>query len=193
MPDISTRKRITLIVLASLCFYSCKPATTNNSGDKGSQPPPKSEIKLRSSAFQDGGMIPSKYTCDGANISPPLEWSGIPQGAKSLALVCDDPDAPGKTWVHWVAFDLPSSRNSLPENVPPVEEIPGGGKPGTNDFKKIGYGGPCPPSGTHRYFFKLYALDKALELGNNTTKDQLLKAMAGHVLGQAEIIGRYKR
>lgn len=150
-------------------------------------------MKLTSTAFQEGGMIPAKYTCDGANVSPPLEWSGAPQATKSFALICDDPDAPGKTWVHWVVFDLPASRKSLPENVPPQETLPGGGKQGMNDFKKIGYGGPCPPSGTHRYFFKLYALDAELNLDSKTTKDRLVQAMKDHILAQGELIGRYKR
>lgn len=151
------------------------------------------DIKLTSTAFQEGGMIPAKYTCDGTNISPPLEWSGAPQTAESLALICDDPDAPGKTWVHWVLFDLPANRTSLPENVPPQETVAGGGKQGTNDFKKIGYGGPCPPTGTHRYFFKIYALGTALNLDTKTTKDQLLQAIKDHVLAQGELMGRYKR
>jgi hypothetical protein len=153
----------------------------------------KMDIKLTSTAFQDGGMIPAKYTCDGANVSPPLEWSGASQTAKSLALICDDPDAPGKTWVHWVVFDLPASRTSLPENVQPQESIAGGGKQGTTDFEKVGYGGPCPPSGTHRYFFKLYALDTELNLDSKTTKNELLKAMDAHSLAQGELMGKYKR
>ena len=150
-------------------------------------------IKLTSTAFQPDGMIPAKYTCDGANVSPPLEWSGVPEATKSLALICDDPDAPGKTWVHWVVFNLPASKTSLPENVPPQETIASGGKQGTNDFKKIGYGGPCPPSGTHRYFFKIYALDTELKLDSKTTKDQLSQAMKDHLLAQGELIGRYKK
>ena len=150
-------------------------------------------IKLNSTAFQPDGMIPAKYTCDGANVSPPLEWSGVPEATKSLALICDDPDAPGKTWVHWVVFNQPASKTSLPENVPPQETIAGGGKQGTNDFKKIGYGGPCPPSGTHRYFFKIYALDTELKLDSKTTKDQLSQAMKDHLLAQGELIGRYKK
>jgi Raf kinase inhibitor-like YbhB/YbcL family protein len=151
------------------------------------------DIKLTSTAFKDGGMIPTKYTCDGADVSPPLEWSGAPQTTKSLALICDDPDAPGKTWVHWVVFNLPASRTSLPENVPSQETIAGGGKQGMNDFKKIGYGGPCPPSGTHRYFFKIYALGAELNLNSSTTKDQLVQAMKDYILAQGELMGRYKR
>jgi len=150
-------------------------------------------IKLTSTAFQNGGMIPAKYTCDGTNVSPPLDWSGAPQTTKSLALICDDPAAPGKTWVHWVVFDLPAGRTSLPENVPPQGTIAGGWKQGMNDFKKIGYGGPCPPSGTHRYFFKIYVLDAELNLESGTTKDQLLQAMKDHILAQGELMGRYKR
>ena len=153
----------------------------------------KMDIKLTSTAFQDGGIIPTKYTCDGTNVSPPLDWSGAPQTTKSLALICDDPDAPGKTWVHWVVFDLPAGRSSLPENVPPQGTIAGGGKQGMNDFKKIGYGGPCPPSGTHRYFFKIYALTAELNLESRTTKDQLWQAMKDHILAQGELMGRYKR
>jgi len=150
-------------------------------------------MRVTSTAFQDGGMIPAKYSCDGTNVSPPLEWSDVPQNTKSVALICDDPDAPGKTWVHWVAFDLPAGRTSLPENVPPQNAIAGGGKQGTNDFKKIGYGGPCPPSGTHRYFFKIYALDAELKLDSKTTKDLLSQAMKDHILAQGELMGRYKR
>jgi Raf kinase inhibitor-like YbhB/YbcL family protein len=153
----------------------------------------KMNMKLTSTAFQDGGMIPAKYTCDGTNVSPPLEWSGEPQTTKTLALICDDPDAPAKTWVHWVVFDLPAGRTSLPENVPPQDTIAGGGKQGTNDFKKIGFGGPCPPSGTHRYFFKIYALDTELNLDRKTTKEQLLEGSKDHILAQGELMGRYKR
>ena len=162
---------------------------TNSNEGRGKE----MNIKLTSTAFQPDGMIPAKYTCDGANVSPPLEWSGVPEATKSLALICDDPDAPGKTWVHWVVFNLPASKTSLPENVEPQETIASGGKQGTNDFKKIGYGGPCPPSGTHRYFFKIYALDTELKLDNKTTKDQLSQAMKDHLLAQGELIGRYKK
>ena len=150
------------------------------------------EMKVTSKAFQDGGMIPPQYTCTGANISPPLAWNSVPEKTKSLALIADDPDAPGKTWVHWIAFNLPASARELPENVPAQENI-NGGKQGTNDFKKVGYGGPCPPSGTHRYYFKLYALDTDLTLDSSATKDQLLKAMEGHVLGEGQLMGKYQK
>ena len=150
-------------------------------------------MKITSAAFQDGGQIPSKYTCDGADVSQPLEWSGVPNGAKSLALICDDPDAPAKTWVHWVVYDLPATTTNLPEGLPLTERLATGGKQGKNDFGKIGYGGPCPPSGTHRYFFKLYAIDGETSLEPGATKEQVLKAIQGHILAQGELIGRYKR
>lgn len=138
-------------------------------------------------------MIPKEETCDGANHSPQLAWSSAPEKTKSFALIADDPDAPGKTWVHWVVFNLPPSARGLPENVPPQETIAGGGKQGTNDFGKLGYGGPCPPSGTHRYYFKLYALDVELPLDSSATKDKLLKAMEGHVLAEGQLMGKYQR
>jgi Raf kinase inhibitor-like YbhB/YbcL family protein len=150
-------------------------------------------IKVTSSAFQQGEMIPKKYTCDGENISPPVSWEGVPQQTKTVALIADDPDAPAKVWVHWVVFDLPAAVNSLPENIAAQESISGGGKQGVNDSHKIGYSGPCPPSGTHRYYFKLYALSSELGLGSQVTKDQLLKAMEGKLLAQGELMGIYKR
>lgn len=150
-------------------------------------------IKVLSSAFQNGEFIPAKYTCDGANISPPLSWSGIPEGAKTLALIADDPDAHGHTFVHLVIYNIPAHQKELPEGVTPTRNIPEEVLMGTNDFGHIGYGGPCPPPGTHRYFFKLYALNSAIHLEAGATKDQLLKAMEKHLLGQGELMGRYKR
>jgi hypothetical protein len=149
-------------------------------------------MKIESAAFPDGGLVPRAYTCDGRDVSPPLSWTGVPAGAQTLALICDDPDAPGKTWVHWVLFDLPVSVGDLPEGVPPDREVHGG-LHGTNDFRKIGYGGPCPPSGTHRYYFKLYALDSALLLPAGATKAQVERAMEGQILAQASLMGRYSR
>jgi len=150
-------------------------------------------IKLVSSAFQEGGMIPADYTCDGRDISPPLSWSGVPEKAVTLALICDDPDAPLGTWVHWVLYNLPASVRELPAGVPPDERLANGAVQGRNDFRRLGYGGPCPPGGTHRYYFKLYALDKALDLKPGATKKELLKAMEGHVLAEGQLMGRYKR
>jgi Raf kinase inhibitor-like YbhB/YbcL family protein len=156
-------------------------------------------ITLTSTAFKEGQPIPSTYTCDGVNVSPPLEWSGIPKSAKTIAVIAEDPDTPNGTWVHWVLFNLPAENIGLVENLPATESLKAGGFQGTNDFGKIGYGGPCPPSGTHRYFFKIYALDAELSLkGGTTTKDgatkqDLEKAMTGHIVSQAQLMGTYKR
>lgn len=150
-------------------------------------------MELKSQAFQPGDLIPAKYTCDGQDISPPLTWSDPPAGTKSFALISDDPDAPVGTWVHWVIWNIPASARSLEENLPKKDSLPNGAKQGTTDFRRIGYGGPCPPSGTHRYFFKLYALDTTLNLPAATTKKDLEKAMQGHILVQAELIGKYRR
>ncbi|PKO24048.1 MAG: YbhB/YbcL family Raf kinase inhibitor-like protein [Chloroflexi bacterium HGW-Chloroflexi-1] len=150
-------------------------------------------MKLTSSAFGDGDMIPRRYTCDGDDVSPPLAWTGVPAGTKALALICDDPDAPVGTWVHWVLFGLPADMTQLPEGVPAMQTLENGAIHGTNSWKRVGYGGPCPPSGTHRYFFKLYALDGPLALGSNATARDVQAAMKGHVLTEAQLMGRYKR
>ena len=150
-------------------------------------------IKVSSPAFQDGGMIPNRYTCGGDNISPPLSWEALPDGTKSLALIVDDPDAPGGTFVHWVVYDLPADLEGLPEDLPRDKAFPIGGEQGINSTNDLGYMGPCPPSGTHRYFFKLYALDERTNLPAGETKARLLDAMEGHILGQGQLMGRYKR
>jgi hypothetical protein len=151
------------------------------------------KITVTSSAFKEGGMIPSKYTCDGDEISPPLDWSDVPAATKSLALISDDPDAPMGTWVHWVVFNMPPETKDLPENIPPEKELKNGAIQGINSSHRTGYGGPCPPSGVHRYFFKVYALDVKLSLGPGAAKKDLEKAMSGHVLGEGQLMGRYKR
>lgn len=150
-------------------------------------------FQIKSTAFEHGGNIPKKYTCDGADVSPPLSWTAPPEGTKSLALICDDPDAPMGTWVHWVLFGLLPNTRELPEGVPTQEILPDGSKQGTTDFGRVGYGGPCPPSGTHRYYFKLYALDMEPDLKPGATKQQLLKAIEKHILAQVELMGRYQR
>lgn len=151
-------------------------------------------LTLTSTAFEEGKSIPSKHTCDGEDISPALAWRGVPEGTKSLALICDDPDAPVGTWVHWVLYGVPADTTSLPQGVPQQESVEGVGVQGRNDFKRIGYGGPCPPPGTpHRYFFKLYALDDVPALEPGATKKALLAAMEGHVLAQGQLMGRYRR
>jgi len=151
------------------------------------------QMKITSSAFEEGEMIPKKYTCDDVDISPPLKWSNVPEGAKTIALICDDPDAPVGTWVHWVLYNLPASITELPENIPPEKTLSNGAKQGTSDFGRIGYGGPCPPGGTHRYYFKIYALDKELDLEPGATKSELLEAMEGSILSEGQLMGRYKR
>lgn len=148
---------------------------------------------LTSSAFGAGEMIPKQYTCDGKNVSPPLSWTDIPGGTKSLALICDDPDAPGGTWVHWVLFNFPVDAAGIPEQVPPVRSLENGARQGINDFRRIGYGGPCPPGGTHRYYFKLYALDSFLESDSGITKNELLEIMDTHILAETELMGRFRR
>jgi Raf kinase inhibitor-like YbhB/YbcL family protein len=151
-------------------------------------------IQLTSSAFTEGAPIPAKYTCDGEDVSPPLKWSNLPQGTKSVALICDDPDAPLGTWVHWVVYGIPATVTELPEGVPAVETIPNGARQGTNDFKRVGYGGPCPPKGRpHRYVFQLYALDAELQLSPGATKKDLVNAMKGHILAEGRLIGTYER
>ena len=151
------------------------------------------EIKVTSPAFKEGEFIPKKFTCDGENLSPAIDWSEIPSSAKCLALICDDPDAPRGTWVHWVIFNIPVGTKGLPENFPHKSTLPDGSRQGINDSHEIGFDGPCPPGGVHRYFFKVYALDKPVNLESGATKAQLLRAMEGHVVGEGALMGRYKR
>ncbi len=151
------------------------------------------EIKITSSAFEDGGLIPTKYTCDGEDISPLLQWEAVPEGTKTIALICDDPDAPIGTFVHWVLFNLPADTKELAEGIPKGTTLPNGAQQGTSDFGRIGYGGPCPPSGTHRYFFRIYALDTQLDLAPGARKPDLLNAIQGHILAQGQLMGKYKR
>lgn len=150
-------------------------------------------MEIKSPAFKEGESIPAKYTCDNVDISPPLAWSMVPSGTGAFALISDDPDAPAGTYVHWVLFNLPGNLRELSENVPKIETLKNRSSQGRNDFGKIGYGGPCPPGGTHRYYFKLYALDNELDAKPGITKKELLKAMEGHILEQAQLMGRYKR
>jgi Raf kinase inhibitor-like YbhB/YbcL family protein len=151
-------------------------------------------FEIKSPAFTQSGMIPRKHTCDGPDVSPALEWTGVPEGAKTLALICDDPDAPVGTWVHWVLYNLPAHVTNLPEGVPTTEKIDQGASQGTNDFGRIGYGGPCPPPGTpHRYLFKLYALDDKIPLAPGTKKKEVMKALENHIIGQSEIMGKFGR
>ena len=148
---------------------------------------------ITSSAFSEGGMIPRQYSCDGPDVSPDLTWEGVPAGTVSLALICDDPDAPVGNWVHWVLFNMPPGEESLPAGIAPAANLSNGARHGTNDFGRLGYGGPCPPGGTHRYFFKLYALDAEPSLEAGATKAQVEAAMEGHIMAQAQLMGKYKR
>jgi Raf kinase inhibitor-like YbhB/YbcL family protein len=184
------RKNAVLLGFILACisiFLNIKDADSKNRGGKNMA------ISITSTAFTENGMIPRKYTCDDRDVSPALSWSNVPQNAKSIALICDDPDAPVGTWVHWVVFDMPATAKGLPEGTTGMKGLPAGAKQGINDFRKRDYGGPCPPSGTHRYFFKIYALDAMLDLKEGATKADLLKAMEGHILGQGQLMGRYSR
>lgn len=145
-------------------------------------------MNITSSAYQEGQAIPSKYTCDGGNNNPPLQFSEIPQNAQSLVLIMDDPDAPSGDFVHWTVWNINPGTTSIAEN-----SVPQGAQEGTTDFGTVGYGGPCPPSGEHRYILNIYALDIILELPASARKQDILKAMNGHILGQGQLIGKYQR
>ncbi|WP_437951472.1 YbhB/YbcL family Raf kinase inhibitor-like protein [Sorangium sp. So ce296] len=154
-------------------------------------------LSLRSPDFHDGGEIPIKYTCEGDDVPPALAWSGVPAGTRSLALIVDDPDAPDPrapktTWVHWVLYDIPPDAGGLPEGARKVD-LPAGTREGRNDWKRTGYGGPCPPIGRHRYFFKLYGLDTVLPQRDGLAKAELERAMEGHILARAEFVGTYQK
>jgi len=179
-----------IVCFAFVLLFSGQTLNRDTSQAKGGT---AMSIIVNSTAFKEGEIIPTKFTCDGENVSPALEWSGIPRGTKSLALIADDPDAPRGTWVHWVLFNIPANLNGLPENIPPQSTLKNGARHGINDSRKIGYDGPCPPGGTHRYYFKLYVLDVELSLETGATKAQLIKAMDGHILGEGQLMGKYKR
>jgi hypothetical protein len=191
-----------LLLCASGCEGGSAEASSKSdeSEESGSEqepnkdPAPESDLRLSSAAFDAGEAIPKQYTCDGEDRSPPLSWTGAPEGTRSFALIVDDPDAPGGTFVHWLAYGLPKRVEGLPAGVPPTPTLDEGGKQGRNDFGKIGYRGPCPPDGeTHAYAFQLHALDKALQLEPGVKRGRLEEAMSGHVLAQSELMGRYER
>jgi Raf kinase inhibitor-like YbhB/YbcL family protein len=154
------------------------------------------EFRLESTAFENGARIPPRYTCDGADVSPPLRWSNVPEGTRSFALIMYDPDAPAGTFIHWVLYDIPANVNQLPEDVPKRERVEGIGIQGVNDFGSVGYGGPCPPPGhgEHRYFFAIHALSvESIGLGPRAAADQVIERIRGKVLGYAILMGRYSR
>ncbi len=181
-----------IYLLLLLCLCACQPKPQEQPVEVKEEA--MVELRVESTAFEEGGTIPRKYTCDGENISPPLSWSTPPEGTKSLVLICDDPDAPMGTWVHWVLFGLSPEISELPEGVPSQETVLGGAKQGTTSFGRVGYGGPCPPKGpAHRYFFKLYAVDSEIDLDAGATKQEVLRAIEGHILAQGQLMGRYSR
>ncbi|MDP2767105.1 MAG: YbhB/YbcL family Raf kinase inhibitor-like protein [Candidatus Methanoperedens sp.] len=151
------------------------------------------KITVSAEAFREGETIPAEYTCDGKDVSPSLSWKGIPANAKSIALIMDDPDAPGGTFVHWVLFNIPANTQKLPKGIPGNQTLGDGSRHGATDFGRVSYGGPCPPRGTHRYYFKMYALDTMLDLKPGASKKQLENAMKGHILAQGELMGKYER
>ena len=178
--------RAGVLLLSGLLLSSYAPAKDS-----------EGRMQILSPSFTPLGSIPQKYTCEGTDTSPPLAWSGVPPSAKSLALIVDDPDAPDPnapklTWVHWVVYNLPAQTTALAES-PAGKSLPQGAREGLNDWKKTGYGGPCPPIGRHRYFFKLYALDIVLPNLGRPSKAELLKAMEGHVVASAELVGTYEK
>ena len=181
---------LTLVMLASLIAAGC----SSKNGPGSSTPTPTPGWNLQSSAVKDGQPIDRKHTCDGDDLSPPLAWSTIPSGAKSLALVVDDPDAPSGTFTHWLLWGMGPDRTSLPEGLPKQAEVAAVGRQGTSGFGKVGYGGPCPPTGSpHRYRFKLYGLSGQLDLAAGAGRDDLDKAISGHVVAYAIVTGTYRR
>lgn len=182
--------KVFLLIVVIFLLCSCRDRKNADPETDGGE---KMEIKITSSAFAEGQLIPAKYTCDGEDISPPLQWDNVPDSTLSIALICDDPDAPMGTFVHWVLYNLPPETRDLPENFPDDETLEDGTRQGITDFGKTGYGGPCPPSGTHRYFFKIYALDEKIDLAIIADKPHLVRAMEGHIIGQGQLMGKYKR
>jgi hypothetical protein len=178
---------------------SLPPSEIEPTDEPGMEEAPTQEIidvepfELSSSAFTHEAPIPVKYSCDGENISPPLAWNDHPEGTMSFALINDDPDAPVGIWIHWVLYNIPGDSSGLDEAIPAQTELADGSQHGENSWGRFDYGGPCPPSGTHRYFFKLYALDTLLDLGAGADKGTLLDAMEGHILAEAELMGTYER
>jgi Raf kinase inhibitor-like YbhB/YbcL family protein len=186
--------RATLLIMIMIFPPSC--GGGSHDAPTGPREEPKGvkmAIEVRSSAFEDGGVIPARYTCDGQDLTPPLSWDSVPNGTKSLALTVDDPDAPRGTFVHWMIYDLPPDTRRLPEDVPKRRTLSGGVQQGVNGAGGIGYTGPCPPGGTHRYLFKIYALDTRLDLGGGATIARLSDAMEGHVLAEGQLMGTYRR
>ena len=185
--------RVLYITLLTLVFIVPSSGAADKQSSSQKEGSGMAKIVITSNAFLEGETIPKKFTCDGEDISPQLSWSGIPDGAKELVLVCEDPDAPSSNWIHWVLYGLSPDKSGLAENVA-KKETAAGAKQGKNDFGKIGYGGPCPPRGpAHRYFFRLYAIDVNLSLKPGATKKELTKGIDGHIVAHGELMGKYAR
>jgi len=183
------RKIIFLLAVLTLGLFSSAQAQIQKPA-----PAQKTSFKITGRFFENGGSLPSKFTCDSLNLSPGLKWEGAPAGTKSLALIVEDPDAPNGDWVHWVAYNIPATTNSLDEGVPAIAKLPNGTQQGVNSFGKSGYGGPCPPKGKgiHRYFFQLYAVNTTLNLSPKSTDSTDLKqALEGHILATAQVVGKF--
>ncbi len=180
---------VLLLVLAPVASCGSSALSSHRRAD-----PAPSGFRIASTAFSEGEFIPSRFTCNGEDISPALRWTAPPNGTRSFILIVEDPDAPGGVWTHWVVYNLPAQARAMPENVPMQETLPTGGLQGLNSFGHIGYGGPCPPPGNpHHYFFRLYALDTTLSLKAGASKAEVLGAAKGHFLGEAQLMGRFKR
>jgi hypothetical protein len=195
-------KQITILLLTVVLLSACAPTAPAAPEQTTDDPLAMEEavsIELRSNAFDQGQPIPPKHACTGdaasslKDVSPELSWGEPPEGIQSFALIMDDPDAPGGTWVHWVLFNIPASARGLPESTPVNVTLAGGGASGNNNWGRLGYGGPCPPSGTHHYYFKLYALDEMLAISEGADKGELEKAMVGHILAQGELMGTFSK
>lgn len=185
--------------LACLFLFAILIAAAASSGNSALQSaqrpvPAPSGFRIESAAFKEGAFIPTRFSCRGENVSPPLKWTNPPAGSRSFALIVEDPDAPSGNWAHWVVFNLPAQTRALDENAPKQNKLPNGGLQGLNSFGNVGYGGPCPPPGkAHRYFFRLYALGDVLGLEARAPREDVLSALKGHTLGEAELMGRFER
>lgn len=189
------RRGLCLLLVLGVTVWGCVSKPAEISQPEG-EPPPEGgseAMKISSEVFSPGEYIPEKYTCDGEDVSPPLVWSDPPEGVGSFALIMEDPDAPVGTWIHWVLYNIPGQSLSLGEAIHPEAELADGSLHGQNSWKALGYGGPCPPSGAHRYYFRLYALDTVLDLPAGASKKDLLSAVEGHVLAEASLMGLYAR
>lgn len=184
------RKSMMAVITVLLAAWGCEARDSVQAEEKGEA---TVTLNVTSPAFEDGAKIPAKYTADGANVSPPLNWQEIPEGAQSIVIIADDPDAPMGTWVHWLIWNIPAGEAGIRENVPSAEALANGAVQGTTSFNRVGYGGPAPPSGTHRYYFKVYAIDKQLDLAPEARKADVEKAMQGHILAQGQMMGRYSK